>query len=155
VIDLSRLPRRFEGTGAARLLAMRSTLAAEGGGHWCYDLGQSVGFSLEFEVFEPIEEPDVGYSIFSLTGVEIASTGTHQSERMKQLLPGRYQMDYLIPKSGLNPGTYVLSLWILNFDRQVDNILEAAQIEIMPDPGARKTWAPFSPETVFKLAKLS
>jgi lipopolysaccharide transport system ATP-binding protein len=158
-IDLTRLPRRFECTGAARMLAVRSAQAAEGGGHWCYDFGQSVGFSLEFEVTTTIDEPDIAYSIFTQTGVEIASTSTYQSEPIKHLSPGRYQIDFLLPKAGLNPGTYTLSLWIAALGRNIDNILEAAQFEITPnqlstDTGIHKIWAPFSPETVFKLAKL-
>ena len=76
-IDLTPLPRRFEGNGAGQLLRLRciqnGTAAA-----WCYEHGTPLEFSVEFSVTRPLEEPEIGYSILSLTGTELAGATTCQ-----------------------------------------------------------------------------
>jgi lipopolysaccharide transport system ATP-binding protein len=157
-VDLTSMPRRFEGTGGARLLRLRSlqngNIAA-----WCYEYGAPLEFSLEFSVSSPIEEAEVGYCIFSLTGTELAGTTTYQERALDRLEPGQYSMRITIPEAGLNPGTYVLSVGIATPGRSVDHILEAAQIEILPskisiDKGLHKVWAAITPRTIFELNRI-
>ncbi|MCE0496483.1 MAG: ABC transporter ATP-binding protein [Methylacidiphilales bacterium] len=153
-IDLSKLPRRFEGNGSARMLRLRSL--QEGGGSWCYEYGSPLGFSVEFDVYRTLDEPDIGYAIFSTTGMELASTTTHQEHPIERLLPGRYEMRMTIPDLLLNPGTYVLALGIAASGRGADHIADAAQVEIIPNKlsiqkGINKIWAPLSPPTRFEL----
>ena len=157
-IDLTPLPRRFEGNGAGQLLRLRciqnGTTAA-----WCYEYGTPLEFSVEFSVAKTLEEPEIGYAIFSLTGTELVSATTYQEHPIERLSPGRYMMRMTIPDFSLNPGTYVLALGIATLGRNVDNIAEAAQIEIIPSnlsiqKGLNKIWAPLTPHTVFELARL-
>ena len=103
-----------------------------------------------------MDEPDIGYAIFSTTGLELVSSTTYQERPLDRLLPGRYQMRMTIPDLPLNPGTYMLALGIATLGRSVDNILDAAQFEIVPTKlsaqrGIDKIWAPLSPRTVFEL----
>ena len=157
-IDLTPLPRRFEGNGAAKLLRLRciqnGTAAA-----WCYEYGTPLEFSVEFSVARPVEEPEIGYAIFSLTGTELVSATTCQEHPIDRLSPGRYVMRMTIPDLFLNPGTYVLALGVATLGRNVDNVVEAAQIEIIPSNQSiqkrlDKIWAPLTPHTVFELARL-
>ncbi|HEV3271302.1 MAG TPA: ABC transporter ATP-binding protein [Candidatus Methylacidiphilales bacterium] len=155
-IDLSTLPRRFEGNGNARMLRLRSLQEGENAGSWCYEYGAPLGFAVEFEVHRPIEEPIIGYSFFSTTGMELVSTTTLQERPLDRLAPGRYQLRMIIPDSSLNPGTYMLALGIATLGRSVDHILDATQIEIVPNKlsvqkGIDKIWAPVTPHTVFEL----
>jgi len=154
-IDLTPLPRRFEGNGAARLQRLRS-LAEESNGAWCYNYGTPLSFSLEFTVTKTLDEPEIGYAIFSLMGTELFSSTTYQECPMHRLEPGRYAMRVTIPDLFLNPGTYVLALGISTLGRCVDNIGEAAQFEIIPSElavqkGLNKIYAPVTPRTRFEL----
>jgi lipopolysaccharide transport system ATP-binding protein len=154
-IDLTPLPRRFEGSGAAQLLRLRC-IQSETAAAWCYDYGTPVEFSVEFSVARAIEEPEIGYSIFSMTGTELVSSTTFQECPLDRLLPGRYTMRTTIPELFLNPGTYNLALGISGSGRGADHILEAAQIEIIPSKqsiqkGLHKIWASMTPRTVFEL----
>ena len=157
-IDLTQMPRRFEGNGAARLLRLRSlqngSIAA-----WCYEYGSPVEFALEFSVEKLIEEPEVGYAIFSLAGTELIGATTYQEHALNRLEPGNYQIKVTIPDASLNPGTYVLALGIATSGRSADHILEAAQIEIIPskisiDKGLHKVWAAMTPRTVFEINRI-
>ncbi len=154
-IDLTQLPRRFEGNGAARLLRLRSlqngSIAA-----WCYEYGMPLEFSLEFSVSMLLEDPEIGYAIFSLTGTELIGATTYQEHALERLAPGRYLMRIVISDVSLNPGTYVLAVGISAQERGADHILEAAQIEIVPsklsiDKGLHKIWAAITPRTVFEI----
>jgi lipopolysaccharide transport system ATP-binding protein len=157
-IDLTRMPRRFEGTGAARLLRLRSlqngNIAA-----WCYEYGTPLEFALEFSVSKTLEEPEVGYAIFSLMGTELIGATTYQEHALDRLEPGNYEMRITVPGASLNPGTYVLAVGIATPGRSVDHILEAAQVEIIPskesiDRGLHKVWAAMTPRTVFNIKRL-
>ncbi|HEX9045877.1 MAG TPA: ABC transporter ATP-binding protein [Verrucomicrobiae bacterium] len=156
-IDLAPLPRRLEGTGAARLLWLRCMPGESPA--WCYAYGAPVEFQIELEVLRPIEDPEVGYAIFSTIGTELVSTTTFQAQPIKQLLPGRYLVQVQIQNLALNPGTYYVSIGITMPGKNIDNIGEAVQIEIVPtDDSVRKglyrIYAPFTPHTVFKLNPL-
>ncbi|HSY43065.1 MAG TPA: ABC transporter ATP-binding protein [Candidatus Acidoferrum sp.] len=157
-IDLARMPRRFEGTGAGRLLRLRS-LQNGNVAAWCYEYGAPLEFALEFSVDKLIEEAEVGYSIFSLMGTELIGATTYQEHTLDRLEPGQYEMRITIPGAALNPGTYVLSVGIAGTGRSVDHILEAAQVEIIPssesiDRGLHKVWAAMTPRTAFDLKRL-
>lgn len=157
-IDLVPLPRRFEGMNSAQLLRLRSqqddTNAA-----WCYEYGAPLAFSVEFNVSKTLEQPELGYAIFSLTGTELLSATTFQENPLPHLPPGRYAMRVTIPDLFLNPGTYTLALGISTLGRNVDNIPEATQIEIIPSElalqkGLNKIYAPITPRTQFELNSL-
>ena len=157
-IDLSRMPRRFEGTGAARLLRLRS-LQNGNVAAWCYEYGTPLEFALEFSVASPIEEPEVGYAVFSLMGTELIGATTYQEHALNRLEPGNYEMRITVPGAALNPGTYVLAVGIATPGRSEDHILQAAQVEIIPskesiDRGLHKVWAAMTPRTVFNLKRL-
>ncbi len=154
-IDLTTFPRRFEGTGKAQLLRLRclqnGSIAA-----WCYEYGAPLEFSVEFSVASVLEEPEIGYAIFSLTGTELAGCTTHQERPLDRLVPGHYVMRIAVPDLRLNPGTYTLALGISTPGRGVDHILEATQIEIIPSDlsmakGLHKIWASLTPRTIFEL----
>ena len=154
-VDLTSMPRRFEGNGSARLQRLRSlqngNIAA-----WCYEYGAPLEFAIDFTVSSPIEEAEVGYAIFSLTGTELIGATTYQERALDRLDPGQYTMKVTIPDAGLNPGTYVLALGIAMPGRSVDNILEAAQIEIIPsqlsiDKGLNRVWSAITPRTIFEI----
>ena len=152
-VDLTPLPRAFEGTEDARLLRLRSL---RGGMAWCFEYGTPLEFSVEFSVSRPIEEPEIGYQIFSITGVQLASTTTAQAHRIDRLLPGRYRLNIAIRDFFLNPGTYTLGLSIAVQERNVDNVPAAAQIEIVPTPDStekqlNRIWAPMTPRAVFEM----
>ena len=154
-IDLTPLPRRFEGNGARQLLRLRGVQSGTAAA-WCYEYGTPLEFSVDFSVARPIEEAEIGYAIFSITGTELVSATTSQECPLNQLVPGRYSMRMTIPDMFLNPGTYVLAVGISAMGRCVDNIGEAAQIEIIPskqsmEKGLHKIWAPMTPHTVFEL----
>ncbi len=154
-IDLTPLPRRFEGNGAAQLLRLRS-VQNRNTAAWCYEYGTPLEFAVEFSVSRTLEEPEIGYAIFSITGTELVSTTTYQECPLEQLLPGQYSMRITIPDLSLNPGTYVLALGIATSGRSADHILEATQIEILPsqlsiEKGLHKIWSPITPHTIFEL----
>ena len=156
-VDLTSMPRRFEGTGSAKLQKLRSlqngNIAA-----WCYEYGTPLEFAIDFTVFNPIEEAEVGYAVFSLTGTELIGATTYQEHALERLDPGQYTMRVTIPDASLNPGTYVLALGIAAPNRSVDNILEAAQIEIIPsqlsiDKGLNRVWSAMTPRTIFEIKR--
>jgi lipopolysaccharide transport system ATP-binding protein len=157
-IDLTRMPRRFEGNGAARLSRLHS-LQNGNVAAWCYEYGAPLEFSLEFSVASPIEEPEVGYAVFSMMGTELIGATTYQEHALERLEPGQYEMHITVPGASLNPGTYVLAVGIATHGRSVDHILEAAQVEVIPskesiDRGLHKVWAAMTPRTVFNLKRL-
>ncbi|HEY0257613.1 MAG TPA: ABC transporter ATP-binding protein [Candidatus Methylacidiphilales bacterium] len=159
-IDVSGFPRRFEGNGSARMLRLRSLRKEGAGGYWCYEYAEPLAFAIEFEVHRTLDEPDIGFAIFTTTGMELLSSTTYQERPLERLLPGRYEMRVTIPDFSLNPGTYMLAIGISSLGRNVDNILDAAQIEIIPnklstEKGIDKIWAPFTPPTAFELKELS
>ena len=155
-IDLSPLPRRFEGNGRARMIRLRSLQEGTGAGSWCYEYGSPLGFSMEFEVYRDVEDPDIGYAIYSTTGIELVSSTTNQERPLDRLLPGRYQMRMTIPDLSLNPGTYMLGVGICTMGTVVDHIMDAAQFEIIPNKlsiqkSIDRILAPITPRTVFEL----
>jgi lipopolysaccharide transport system ATP-binding protein len=154
-VDLTKMPRRFEGTDAARLLRLRS-LQNGNTAAWCYEYGTPIEFAVDFSVARTLEEVEVGYSIFSLMGTELLGATTYQEHALERIDPGNYEIKVTIPHAFLNPGTYVLALGIATPGRSVDHILEAAQVEIIPstesiDRGLHKVWAVMTPRTVFQL----
>lgn len=156
-VDLTPLPRRYEGTGSAQLLRLR--MGQGGGAAWCYDYGIPLEFFVEFSVEKPLQEPEIGYAIFSLTGTELASTTTFQEAPLQHLSPGRYSIKITIPNLFLNPGNYVLALGIAAMGRVVDHIPEAVQIEVLPSDeaiqkGLNKICASLTPHTIFQLNAL-
>jgi hypothetical protein len=154
-IDLTPLRRSFEGTDEARLLRLRS-LGTKAAGSWCFDYGTALEFELEFSVSRPIQDPEIGYQLFSTTGVQLACTTTAQALPLSALQPGRYQMRIALPDFFLNPGTYILGCSICVGNRNIDNIGEAAQIEIIASKGSieknlHRIWAPLTPQAVFEM----
>jgi lipopolysaccharide transport system ATP-binding protein len=157
-IDLTMLPRRFEGNGAGHLLRLR---CGQGGATaaWCYEYGTPLEFSVEFSISKTLERPEVGFSIFSVTGTELVGVTTSQESPIQRLLPGRYVMEIGITNSCLNPGSYSLGVGIAAQERSVDHIFEAAQIEIIPSEESirkelHKVWAALTPRTDFQLRQL-
>jgi len=155
-VDLTKLPRRFEGSGAARMYRLRSIQKNPGAGAWCFEYGAPVQFAIDFEVFKTLEDPDMGYSIFSGMGMELVSTTTHQSTPLPNLKPGKYEMRMTIPHMPLNPGTYLLALGLTAAGRGADHILDVVQLEIVSndlsvEKQIDKIWAAFTPETHFEL----
>jgi len=154
-IDLTSLRRSFEGTDEARLLRLRS-LRSEAAGSWCFDYGTPLEFEIEFSVSRPIQDPEIGYQLFSTTGVQLASTSTAQALPLPALQPGRHQMRIALPDFFLNPGTYILGFSVSTSNRNIDNIGEAAQIEIIASKGSiekklHRIWAPLTPRAVFEM----
>ncbi len=157
-IDLTPLRRAHEGTRDARLLRLRSSQNAAIAA-WCFEYGTLLEFSVDFSVFNPLDEPEIGYVIFSVTGAQLASSTTRQECPIERLLPGRYSMRMKVSDLLLNPGTYMLGVSIVALGRQVDNIPEAVQIEIMPSKLSiqkelHKIWAPVTPRSVFELTSV-
>jgi lipopolysaccharide transport system ATP-binding protein len=156
-VDLGPLPRAFEGMADARLVRLRSL--QNGQAAWCFEYGAPLEFSVEFTVAKALGDPEIGYQIFSITGVQLASTTTCQAQRFERLAPGRYSLKIAIPDFFLNPGTYTLGFSIAVGERNVDNVPGAAQIEILPTPGSvekrlNRIWAPVTPRAVFEINRL-
>ena len=156
-VDLTPLPRAFESTPDARLLRLRSL--QNGNAAWCFEYGQPLEFSVEFSVATSLENPEIAYQIFSLTGVQLASTNTLQAHRIDRLAPGRYSLNIKLPDFFLNPGNYTLGFSIVVAERNVDNVPGAAQIEILPNARSiekqlNRIWAPISPHTIFELNRI-
>ena len=108
-----------------------------------------------------MEDPEIAYQIFSITGVQLASsnTNTFQACRLKRLLPGRYALKIRLPDFFLNPGTYTLGFSICLAERNVDNVPYVVQFEILPTPGSiekqlNRIWAPLTPTAVFEINRL-
>jgi lipopolysaccharide transport system ATP-binding protein len=157
-IDLTPLPRRFEGTGAARLLRLCCTPGAATAA-WCYEYGRPLEFSLEFSVAEPLEKPELGFAIFSAMGTELVGVTTTQEAPLARMEPGRYLLKVAVAGLCLNPGTYSLGLGISAHERVVDHIAEAAQLEIVPSEASmrkelHRVWAALTPQTDFQLRQL-
>jgi len=94
--------------------------------------------------------------LFSTTGVQLASTSTAQALPLPALQPGRHQMRIALPDFFLNPGTYILGFSVSTSNRNIDNIGEAAQIEIIASKGSiekklHRIWAPLTPRAVFEM----
>ena len=156
-IDLTTLPRAFEGTDDARFIRLRSM--QNGQAAWFFEYGKPLEFSVEISVAHPIEDPDIAYQIFSVTGVQLASTNTYQARRIERLLPGRYCLNIKIPDFFLNPGTYTLGFSMVVSERNVDNVPGAVQIEILPTPASvekrlNRVWAPMTPSAVFEFNRI-
>jgi hypothetical protein len=116
-------------------------------------------FSVEIMVAERLENPEIGYAIFTLTGTELISSTTYQDRPLDTMSPGRYSAEVTIPDLFLNPGTYVLALGIASLGRSADHIAEATQIEIVPSEesvakGLNKIYAPLTPRTHFELNQI-
>jgi lipopolysaccharide transport system ATP-binding protein len=153
-VDLASMPRAFEGTPDAQLLRLCSV--QNGQAAWCFEYGTPLEFSLEFSVSKPIDEPEIGYQIFSITGVQLASTTTFQVQRLGRLSPGKYRLKIKIQDLFLNPGAYTLGFSIGLGERNVDNVPGAVQIEILPTAGSvekrlDRIWAPLTPAAVFEI----
>jgi lipopolysaccharide transport system ATP-binding protein len=157
-IDLTKLTRRFEGTGAGRLLRMRCV--QDGGvAAWCYEYGTPLEFAVEFSVTEPLEQAELGFSIFSALGSELVGVTTSQETPIGRLNPGHYELKVGVADVCLNPGTYSLGLGISARERSVDHVSEAAQIEIIPSEKSmrkelHRVWAALTPHTHFQLHQI-
>ena len=158
-VDLTPLPRAFDGTPDARLLRLRSLQNEQAA--WCFEYGQPLEFLVEFSVATSLENPEIAYQIFSITGVQLASsnTNTFRAHRLGRLLPGRYSLKIKLPDFFLNPGNYTLGFSICVAERNVDNVPAAAQIEILPTAGSiekqlNRIWAPMTPSAVFEINRL-
>jgi lipopolysaccharide transport system ATP-binding protein len=156
-VDLTTLPRAFERTADAHLVRLRSL--QNGQAAWCFDYGTPLKFSLEFSVAKHLEEPELAYQIFSITGVQLASTNNYQAHQVGPLAPGHYRLDVTLPDFFLNPGTYTLGVSIRASERNVDNVPGAAQIEILPTANSiekklNRIWAPVTPRAVFEINRL-
>jgi lipopolysaccharide transport system ATP-binding protein len=157
-VDLTRMGRRYEGSGTAKLIKL-ITEQNESEAAWCYQYGMPIKFSLELLVLKPIDEPEIGYAIFALSGTELISSTTHQESPISRILPGRYLVQIEIPNPLLNPGAYILGLGIATPGKSVDHVGEAVQIEIMPTEesikkGLYKICASVTPRTTFHLQKI-
>jgi Wzt C-terminal domain len=159
-VDLAPLPRAFESTQEARLLRVQS-LENGSNAAWCFEYGQPLEFLLEFSVATTLQDPEIAYQLFSLTGVQLASsnTNTFQAHRISRLSPGRYALKITLPDFFLNPGTYTLGFSICVAERNVDNVPGAAQIEILPSATSiekhlNRVWAPLTPSAEFKINPL-
>jgi hypothetical protein len=156
-IDLATLPRTFEGSPDARLLKLRTLQTSQAA--WCFEYGAPLEFSVEFSVAKPLDAPEIGFYIFSITGIQLASTTTAQENKVERLQPGRYSMIIRIPDFFLNPGTYTLGLGIVVAERHVDTIATTAQIEILPNAASiqkqlNRIWSPLTPHAVFEINRL-
>jgi lipopolysaccharide transport system ATP-binding protein len=154
-VDLTKLPRRFEGNGSAQLRSLNN-LNNSSGAAWCYEYGTPLEFSVEFSVSKKLENPEIGFAILSSGGTELVGVTTSQESPIEELTPGRYVMKVAVPDLCLNPGTYTLALGIAVSGRSADHILEATQIEIIPsrqsiEKELHKIWAPITPHTIFEL----
>jgi lipopolysaccharide transport system ATP-binding protein len=160
VIDLTKMPRRYDGGGSGRLLTLRVLGDHGKEANWCIEYGNPIEFAFSFEITKPLDEPDIYYSLFAPTGAELLSVSTRQETPLRHLEPGRYEMRVTIPEAGINPGVFLLGLAIISEGRHVDSIADTAQIEILPnkmsvDRGIEKIWAPFTPRSTFGLSRLS
>jgi lipopolysaccharide transport system ATP-binding protein len=156
-VDLAPLTRAFEGTSDGRLLRLRSR--QDGQAAWCFEYGAPLKFSLDFSVAKPLEDPEIAYQIFSITGVQLASTNNHQAHRTGPLAPGQYRVDITIPDFFLNPGVYTLGFSLCASEWNVDNVPSATQIEILPTAGSiekklNRIWAPITPSAVFEINRI-
>lgn len=157
-VDLTPLPRRLEGDGKATFISLHS-LQGESTAAWCYEYGTPLRFSVDFSVSDTLEQAEVGYAIFSMTGTELISCTTCQDHQLVELTPGKYSVQITIPDLFLNPGTYMLALGIASRGRCADHIAEAAQIEVVPSKESvakelNRILAPLTPRTCFELKRI-
>jgi lipopolysaccharide transport system ATP-binding protein len=154
-IDLRNAPRAFEKEKGAEFQLLRSIHENGSSGSWCYPYGEPIAFEAEFIVNRTLEDVDFAYQVFG-SGVQLISTGTSQEKPIIQLLPGRYKMRVRIPELFLNPNVYTLGLSLVSRSVQIDNIGEAAQIEIVASEKSvskelHRIWAPITPKAEFEL----
>ena len=154
-IDLSSMPRRFEGTGSAKLLCLRR-IQNSATSPWCFEYGTPFAFVIEFSVSDTLIDPEIGFALFSLGGSELVSGTTQQESPLKRLDPGHYTLHVSIPDLHLNPGNYNMGLGIACSGRSVDHVNDATQLEILPSEESirrelQKIWAPITPRIKYQL----
>ena len=156
-VALHTSPRSLEGSGAARFTKIECE-PQPGCAPWTIPFGAPIAFTTSVEVLRPMDEVEIGYSICSLTGYEIASSTTCQEGELHTLSPGTYSLRTEIPNLQLSPGRYVLGVGIASHYRTVDHIREAVEIEICPTEesqanGFHKVLAACVPKSRYELSR--
>jgi lipopolysaccharide transport system ATP-binding protein len=126
------VPRR--GTGEARFVSV-AVLSVSGESVSCVPMGQGIRVRLEVEGRTQLDGLELAVGIFSANGLRLCgfnsrdlagfTLGLHAGESL--------QVDCVIPRMNLSPGTYRLNVLTRKRDRELADLVErAASFEVAP-----------------------
>jgi lipopolysaccharide transport system ATP-binding protein len=126
-LDLSSAPH--QGTGAVRFTHISYRSGNAGLGDQAYPDG-SLEFLLELESETARTIAGVSVSLFDLSGFRLINAGSMHEFPLKR---GLNSFRIFIHSLHLNPGTYLLALWLVGpAEVLLDQILSAAYINVVP-----------------------
>lgn len=123
-------------SGEARLT--RFTVTDEHGAPTAaFPLGNTVGFRLEAEFFEPLVNPCFGVLVHGPSGEPLLDLRSSHIGLRTGRLQGKVQIEGRLPNINLYPGKYFLSPWISDgaVKRDVDFVRMCNRLEVVPKPG--------------------
>jgi lipopolysaccharide transport system ATP-binding protein len=128
-IDVSRAER--SGSGAARFAAVRfRTEGDEAGGQPYPDGPLTVGVTIEAS--SPCTVASLAVTLYDVYGNKLVNADTIALGRTLQLEPGQHRFALRIPALHVNPGVYVLGLWLAGPLEAVFDYMPAAfEVEVV------------------------
>jgi lipopolysaccharide transport system ATP-binding protein len=143
-IDVSQLSRT--GTGEARFIAVQYSSLCEAAAFKPYPNGP-LEFLLVINARSAMAIGSIAVTIYSSAGVKLVNADTIALGQVINLRHGHNDIRLRIEKLHLNPGVYVVGLWIANpihanrtggeFD-QIQSAFEIEVIEVRPQPFGKK-----------------
>ena len=122
------------GSGEARFVSV-SILSLSGESISCAPMGQGIRVRLEVLGVSQVNGLELGVGLFSAIGIRFCGFNSHVLSGLTFDLQAResVQVDCVIPRMNISPGTYRLSIRIVKRDRVVADLVEqAVSFDVVP-----------------------
>jgi homopolymeric O-antigen transport system ATP-binding protein len=133
IVDLARKPRSNFAEGKALLTRAVPSDAAS---NWSFPFGQHLSLDLSVEAQASVSQVDVGLSLFSARGFEVASWTNKCNQATLSVRPGANTFRIAFPGLRLLPGQYSLGIGVGSGRGWDYFVPEAVQFEITSSPEA-------------------
>ncbi len=131
-IDVSRAER--SGTGEARVVAAQYRSDLDEAGGQPYPDGP-LTVSVAVQASSACTVASLAVTLYDVHGTKLVNADTISLGRTLRLEPGEHRLTLRIPQLHLNPGVYVLGLWLAGvIDTILDYVPAAFEVEIVAQP---------------------
>ena len=128
-IDVSRIER--SGSGAARFTAVQYRSDLDEAGGQPYPDGP-LTINLAIEASRACSIASLAVTLYDTSGTKLVNADTISLGRSVRLEPGEHQLVLRIPELHLNPGVYVLGLWLAGpLEAVFDHLPAAFEVEVV------------------------
>ena len=131
-IDVSGAERSGEGVARVAAVQYRSDLD-EAGGQPYPDGPLTVGLAIAAS--GPCTVASVAVTLYDVHGTKLVNADTIALGRTLRLEPGEHRLTLRVPELHLNPGVYVLGLWLAGpLEATLDYVPAAFEVEVVAQP---------------------